>query len=151
VQVSSFIWLLDFFHVLFGALWVGGAVFASFVAGPVLGMLSGDSVATAAPAFHARNARFNRITGGLAIVLGAIVWLGEGMTNAAIGWSAIVLALALLGWGEAVVGRRGKAVMAASPADRPAAIAAAIQASTVENAGFLVLVGLMVALRYGLP
>jgi hypothetical protein len=143
----SVAWVLNFFHVLFGALWVGGAVYASSVAGPVLGTIPGEAGAAVAAEFTKRTARFYRITGGLAILLGLAVAGMEGKFGA-LAWGALVLVIAIFGWGEAVVRKRAAAVMASSDAERPAAIRSVMQASLIENAGFLILIGLMVSLRY---
>jgi hypothetical protein len=147
VAISSVTWVVNFFHVLFGSLWLGGAVYASAVAGPLLGSVPGEAGALVAGGFAESTARFFRISGGLAILLGlAVSWL-EGRFGP-LSWAALIVALALFGWGEAVVRKRAAAVMGASDADRPAAIRAVMQASLAENAGFLVLLWLMVALRY---
>jgi hypothetical protein len=142
-------WITNFFHVLFGALWLGGVFFAAFAVGPVLGRSVAAQREIGAD-FAMSAARYYRVVGTLAIVLGLVLAWIEGQR----GWeapAALILAIALFGWGEAVTKRHWMRLPEASDADRPALISRGIQLSMVENLGFLVLLAFMGLMRYGSP
>jgi uncharacterized membrane protein len=140
-------WIANFVHVLFGALWLGGAFFASLVVGPVVAR-SGAAQREMLPDFAMATARYFRVVGTLAIVVGLVL----GWVEHAGGWppaAALVLAILLFGWGEAVVKRHWLKLAAAPEGERAALIARGIRFSVVEQIGFLVLLALMGIMRSG--
>ncbi len=137
--------VVNFSHVLLISLWIGGAIFAATVALPALRRIEGDAAAPAA-SFARRTARFFRVTGLLAIATSA-GFAGLAGKLGPIGWVAIALAIGLFFWGETTAAKRSAAIAASTVTGRPAAIRAAVRDSAIENAGYLILLLAIVALR----
>ncbi len=141
------VYVLDWIHVLAGALWIGGAFLAGLVVGPAIGASRPSTQGDFATQFAARAVPYFYGAGIVAIIAG----VGVTSLEHAWGTAAIVglaLALVLLAYGTFVSAPDVRRLRDASEAERPAVLGRVIRSTMVELGLFLLLLTSMVVLRY---
>ena len=143
-----------YLHILAGIAWFGSSIFIIFVMIPTLRRMGATAVKEYLQAMEFASQRFFPAAGGSTVLLGIVRGLLFGVSlNTAYGktyLAAIVLGVGILIYGVRVTGMNVRR-MSAAPAgpEQAALIEHTYRFGFIEFAGFLVLLGLMIAMRFG--
>ncbi len=146
--------VLQWLHVLFAIAWFGSSIFIVFVMTPTIRQLSATAQDEYLRAFELVSKRFFPITGGMTVLLGILRGLVLGIQPASpygiTFIAALVLGIALSFWGARVTGPSAE-LMARTPAgpEKLEAFNRTMRVGYIELGGFLIVLALMVAMRFG--
>ena len=156
------LWLamvVHWLHVFFAIFWFGGTLFMFVVVMPALTASSPEAAAEVGAALGLRTTRVLGPAGGLTILFGIVSATVFGpVRSVAFLWSsaygvtigvAFIVAIVLAVEG-ARMGRVGRAIAAASQADRPRLIHKIVAMSGVSVLGFIIVLTCMVLMHDGM-
>ena len=145
---------LQWLHILAGLAWFGSSIFILFVMVPAVRRLSPDAAGEYLRALEATSKVFFPVVGVLTIVLGIVrgllLGVAPGSPYGNTYLAAVILGIALLVYGALVTGRNVQRMgTAAAGPEQEAALDRTVRFGYIELTGFLLLLVLMVAMRFG--
>ena len=147
---------LQWLHVLCGIFWFGSVLTADFIVLPTVRSLSPDVQRTFLRAFIVQSPRTVTVIGGMTILLGVVrgiaggvlsdLWSAYGLT-----WlTAFIVGSSLLFLGTRILTPAARRLMDLPQGPQfESAMAHVKRLTLAELAGFLVILGLMMAMRFG--